>query len=175
MKLLGVTIDDKLKFDDHVDIICTKASQQLNALIRIRRNLTYRQRLRIYESFILSNFNFCPVVWHYCSVKSTMKMENIQKRALRFLTNDKESNYIQLLQNTNLPSLTLQRMKYISLEIFKCLHKLNPSFMSNMFKIKDFNYDMRRAKSLKLPTFNTISYGKKSFLYNGCHFMEPFA
>ncbi len=56
VKLLGVTIDDKLKFDDHVDIICAKASRQLNALIRIRRNLAYKQRLKIYESFILSKF-----------------------------------------------------------------------------------------------------------------------
>ena len=119
--LPGVTIDDKLKFDDHVSEICAKASQQLNAVIRIRKCLTYYQRFIIYDCF-----SFCPIVWHYCSVKSTRKMENIQKRALRFLTDDKLSNYTELLQKTKIPSLTLQRLKYIAIEIFKCVKNLNP-------------------------------------------------
>lgn len=169
VKLLGVTIDEKLKFENHVGNICTKASQQLNALIRIRRNLNYKQRLRIYESFILSNFNFCPIVWHYCSVRSTRKMESIQKRALRFLIDDHESNYTQLLQKVKMSSLTLQRMKYIAIEIFKCLNGLNPNFMSDMFNIKDSKYDLRKSKSMEVPSFKTVSYGKKSFSYNGCH------
>ena len=169
VKLLGVTIDDKLKFDDHVSKICAKASQQLNTLIRIRKCLTYNQRFRIYDSFILSNFNFCPIVWHYCSVKSTRKMENIQKRALRFLTDDKLSNYTELLHKTKIPSQTLQRLKYIAIEIFKCLNNLNLSFMSKMFNVKENKYDMRKSRLLELPVFKTVSYGKRSFLYNGCH------
>ena len=96
-------------------------------------------------------------------------MESIQTRALCFLTNDKESNYAQLLEKTKQTSLTLQRLKCIATEIFKCLYNLNPRFMHNMFQLKDFKYDMRSSKSLVLPVFKTVSYGKRSFLYNGCH------
>ena len=34
-KLLGVTIDNKLIFDKHVDNICKKASRKLNTLARV--------------------------------------------------------------------------------------------------------------------------------------------
>ena len=166
VKLLGVIFDDKLKFDKHVSVLCGKASRQLNALIRISRNLGYKQRFRIYETFILSNFNFCPIVWHYCSLTSTKNMEKIQKRALRFLTKDTESNYSQLLEKTNMPSLSLHRMRYVSTEVFKCLSQMNPSFMSNMFNVKKSMYNLRKSNMLCLPNFNTVKYGKRSFQCN---------
>jgi hypothetical protein len=36
-------------------------------------------------SFILSNLNYCSITWHFCSEKNTLKMEKIQERALRFV------------------------------------------------------------------------------------------
>ena len=34
-KLLGVTVDSKLKFDEHVNNLCDKASLKLSALARV--------------------------------------------------------------------------------------------------------------------------------------------
>ena len=39
VKLLGVSIDFKLNFDEHVSNICKKASRQLNVLKRIGKHL----------------------------------------------------------------------------------------------------------------------------------------
>ena len=44
-------------------------------------------KLTIYHSSILSNFNYCPVIWHFCSEANTKKMEKIQERALKFIYN----------------------------------------------------------------------------------------
>jgi len=65
--LLGVTIDFRLNFDKHVSNICKKASRQLNVLKRIGKYLCKLGKLNIYYSFILSNFNYCPLTWHFCS------------------------------------------------------------------------------------------------------------
>ena len=80
-KLLGITIDDKLNFDKHVNTLCIKAARQLNALIRIQKLISIEQRKLIYNSFILSNFNYCPLIWHFCSKKSMYKIEKIQELA----------------------------------------------------------------------------------------------
>jgi hypothetical protein len=88
VKLLGVTIDYELKFDKHISDICKKASRQLNVLKRIGKYLNKLGRLTIYYSFILSNLNYCPITWHFCSEKNTLKMEKIQERALRFVYNN---------------------------------------------------------------------------------------
>jgi hypothetical protein len=65
VKLLGVTIDSNLNFNNHISEICKKASRQLNILKRIGKYLNRLGRLTAYYSFILSNFNYCPVTWHY--------------------------------------------------------------------------------------------------------------
>ena len=88
LKILGIQIDCKLNFNGHIDFLCTKAGRQLNALQRIRGSLDYVCRMSIYNSFIISNFNHCPVVWMFISKSSMNKLENIQKRALRFACND---------------------------------------------------------------------------------------
>jgi hypothetical protein len=47
---------------------------QLNILKRIGKYLAKLGRLTIYYSFIFSNFNYCPVTWHFCSDQNTNKI-----------------------------------------------------------------------------------------------------
>ena len=98
VKLLGVTIDIKLSFDLHISNVCKKASRQLNVLKRIGRNLCRLGKLNIYYSFIMSNFNYCPLVWHFCGEVNTKKKEKIQERALRFIYQDYNSKKKKKLQ-----------------------------------------------------------------------------
>ena len=95
VKLLGVTIlDFKLNFNEHISKICKKASRQLNVLKRIGKHLTRLGKLTIYYSFNMSNFNYCPLVWHFCGEVNTKKVEQIQERALRFIYEDYSASYI---------------------------------------------------------------------------------
>ena len=78
---------------------------------RIGKYLNRLGRLTAYYSFILSNCNYCPVTWHYCSEKNSLKMEKIQERALRFIYDDYNSSYENLLEKLKLPSLKIRRLK----------------------------------------------------------------
>ena len=71
--LLGVTIDSKLISDSYIGNICKKNSRQLNALFRLNRYLLPHQRKVLRKSFVLANFNYCPMVWHFCSCKKCTK------------------------------------------------------------------------------------------------------
>ena len=74
-----------------------KASKELNVLKRIGKHLCRLGKLNIYHSFILSNFNYCPLTWHFCGEVDTKKIEKIQERALRFIYSDYSSSYESLL------------------------------------------------------------------------------
>ena len=87
VKLLGVTLDDKLNFDLHVSKICKTASTQLNALYRFKSILHLQAKRVLVQSFVYANFNYCPLVWHFSSAKSLLKVEKIHERAVRFLYN----------------------------------------------------------------------------------------
>jgi hypothetical protein len=119
VKLLGVTIDCQLKFNTHISEICRKASRQLNVLKRIGKHLSKLGRLTIYHSYIMSNFNYCPVVCHFCGESNTKKMEKIQERALRFIYEDFNSDYDTLLLKSGLPSLKIRRLRMMAIEISK--------------------------------------------------------
>ena len=96
--LLGLEIDSKLNFDKHISKLGNKSAGQLNALNRLNRYLGFEEKKILINSFIYGNFNYCPLVWHFCSKNSLNKIANIQKRALRFLLNDYESDNKTLLK-----------------------------------------------------------------------------
>ena len=66
VKILGVFLDDKLSFNQHVSISFTKVARQLNALARISSYLNISSRSLLYNRFVRSNFNYCAMVWHFC-------------------------------------------------------------------------------------------------------------
>ena len=77
-------------------------------------------------SFALSNFNYCPLVWHFCSSKSLRKIEKIQERTLKILYNDSTNDYNQLLNKFSKTSMEVKRLRNLAMEIFKTLNYLNP-------------------------------------------------
>ncbi len=60
-------------------VLCRKAATQLNAAIFFKANIDEETRIEIYRSFILSNFNYCPLVWHFCGVLNTKKGKSPEK------------------------------------------------------------------------------------------------
>ncbi len=62
VKLLGIYIDSALTFSKQITVICKKASQQTCAIMRLSTIISIDVKLAMYRTFILSNFNNCPVV-----------------------------------------------------------------------------------------------------------------
>ena len=96
---------------------------------RIGRYLNKLGRLTIYYSFILSNFNYWPVIWHFFSEKNTKKMEKIQETALKYIYNDYVLHYEELMEKSNMPSHKVRRLRSIAIETFKIIHKESPIYL----------------------------------------------
>ena len=47
VKLLGITIDDRLRFDQHISNLCSKAAMQLNALGRLKKYMGNLKKWRL--------------------------------------------------------------------------------------------------------------------------------
>ena len=62
-KLLGVTFDNKLKFEKHIITICQRANRKLNALARLTPYVELGKRRILMNAFLNSQFNYCPVIW----------------------------------------------------------------------------------------------------------------
>ena len=66
VKLLGVTIDSKLRSNEHVKTICQKTNNKFKASSRVVRYLEPQKATLLYNSFILTNYNYCPLIWTLC-------------------------------------------------------------------------------------------------------------
>ena len=62
VNLLGLTIDNKLKFGIHINNICKVASVTIKGFGRIRNRLNLSQAKILYKPLILSHFNYCCLV-----------------------------------------------------------------------------------------------------------------
>ena len=165
VKLLGIEIDFQLKFDTHIKNLCKKSSQQLNVLKRIGKYLSQQNKITIFHTFIISNFNFCPLIWHFCSRENTKKMEKIQERALRFIFDDCDGEPEELLAKANVAPLEIKRLRNIALETFKILNTLSPRCLQNLIQYKERPYEFRHVSTVKIPQVKTTGFGKKSFRY----------
>jgi hypothetical protein len=164
-KLLGVDIDFMLNFDCHIKNICKKAVQQLNILKRMGKNLSKLNQLTIFHTFVISNFNFCPLSWHFCSETNTKKIEKIQERALRFVYQDYEESYENLLIKAKMPTQHIRRIRTMARETFKILNGLAPPVLSNLVQKQDHKYNFRYTNLLQIPQVKSSRYGKSSFMY----------
>ena len=66
VKLLGVTIDSKLRSNEHVKTICQKTNNKVKASSRVVRYLEPQKATLLYNSFILTKYNYCPLIWTFC-------------------------------------------------------------------------------------------------------------
>ena len=92
--LLGVTIDSQLTFDQHVENLCTKLSQRIVVLRKIRHFLPLDQRKLCDQA---DNAVCINRIWTSCSVENMQKVFKLQKCAACVIlgANTKE-NSVQL-------------------------------------------------------------------------------
>ena len=138
VELLGIQIDDKLNFNLYISNICRSAVNQLNALIRLKRFLGFKEKRILINSYFIANFNYCPLVWMFSSASSLKKIENLQqKRALSFLYNDYEISYEELLRKSDRATMNVNRLRLLCIEIYKTINNLNPGFTRGLFSLRE--------------------------------------
>ena len=116
--------------------------------------------------FIISQFNYCRIVWMYCQRKSNSLINRIHERALRIAYNDYVSDFESLLQTDNAVTIHHRNIQALTLEIYKSHNNLNPTFMKEVFSLKQTKYPLRK-QGMAYPNPRTMSYGLETFGYKG--------
>ena len=165
--ILGVEIDNKLNFESHINEICNKTSKQINALKRMKHFLDRTCKNIIYNSYISSNFNYCPIVWMFTGKINLEKIEKTNKRALRYVANNYEAEYDDMCQDQKVLNIHKRCIKTVAIQMYKIKHQLVPIYVQELFRRRESCYNIRDNDLFEIPCFKTVKYGKKSFRYFG--------
>ena len=125
-KLLGVIIDNKLDFTEHLNRVCGKTNLKLHALNRISRFLSPEQPVLIINAYIKSYFNYCPLVWMFCYRGIMHKMNKIHKQSLRLLFKNYNDGFQDLMRFSGDISIHQRCINSLLNEVYKYIQCLSP-------------------------------------------------
>jgi hypothetical protein len=111
LKLLGVTIQNNLKWDTHVDNMISKANGRKYFILVLKRlGVELRDLTKCYCTFIRPLVEYAVPVWHSgLTVHQSDQLERVQKQTLHILLPD--SSYREALLLTGLHTLEQRRIQ----------------------------------------------------------------
>ena len=118
-KLLGIYIDSNFSFEYHINIICRKASQKLHALSRTAKYISKDKKLMLFKFFIISQFNYCPIIWMCHGRGLNNKINNIHERALRIVLPRQKIQFQNFIKTCQIYVSSCEKPPTFTTELFK--------------------------------------------------------
>ena len=66
VKLLGMNVDDEMKFDKHGKTPCQNVGRKISAFSRVAPCIDKKKGKILFHTFIMSNLNYFPLIWMLC-------------------------------------------------------------------------------------------------------------
>ena len=166
----GMIIDQHLTWSRHVEEKSKKISSGIDALKRIRPFITTDTANKIYKAIIQPRIDYCSTVWDGLGITSLDKIQKLQNRAARIIT---QSTYYtsasSLLEDLGWDNVSSRWKKHKATLMFKILNNKDPEYLRNLFTDRNTQYSLRNSgDKLNLPRPRT-DYVKRSFSYCGVH------
>ena len=154
VKFLGVLVDNKLSWKDHVTYITIKLSRGVGIINKLFHVLPSNVLLMLYNTLILPYLNYCIIVWGRANISTLAPLIVLQKRAIRLCT---QSNFCAhtppLFKKTK--SLCFQDLHsmFLAMFMYNYTHNLLPPSFSHFFKVNsDFHgYCTRKQEHFRPP------------------------
>ena len=154
--VLGIQIDNKLNFVNHINSLCSKASWRLGGLQRFSNLLDAQKKNILFNSIIKSQFSYCPLVWMFCSRRSNSLFNNIHERALRIVSDDHNSFYSELLMTEKEHTIHQQNIDILMKEVYNFENNLSPLLIDGMFQVRKINYNLRHFQKFVNTKKNSV-------------------
>ena len=168
-RFLGIILDEKLKWDDHVKQLSESLSQIINAFKIIKNYVPEDKKRMLYYAYIYSRIQYGIEMYGTASKKLIKKVQTKQNRA------------IKVLHNKNFYTPTTQLHKELRYPLVKDIEKINvckfvhkqrnnktPKIFNDLFtENKDkHKYNTRQSQNLATPLAAT-NFSQKTIDFRG--------
>jgi hypothetical protein len=172
-KYLGLTIDNKFHWQEHISQVATKVNANNYRLRRLKSSVPRDIKLKIHKAVTLPIIDYANTVWGSFSKSNDKLIERLEHMAARAITG--EYDYInkrgaQLMKDLDIPHFNYRVNYNKCLLMYKSINGLTPDHISNNFHLlQDISNRELRDKHkmhLHVPRPKCEIY-KRSLLYSG--------
>lgn len=159
-KFLGVIIDEKLNWANHISYTVKKIYRGLAILCKLKKYIDNKYLLHLYNSFILPYLIYCIEIWGNTNEKYLKSITKAQKKTMRVLANTKYITRTIYDEKNILPFKLLIKYR-IGVSMHNIYNQHAPECIINMYNFNSSNHshDTRNRFHLKLPK------GRHEFIY----------
>jgi hypothetical protein len=123
-KDLGVLIDQKLEFKQHVQAVVTKANRIVGMLKSAFKHLDKTSLLLLYKSLVRPILEYASPVWNMLYKREIRAIENVQRRITKLLPSLRELSYEERLSILDLQTLEFRRLRNDLVLAYKIINNL---------------------------------------------------
>ena len=167
VKLLGVHIDNKLNFNEHVSKMCKKVSTKLHALARISPFMSTEKLRILMKAFIESQFGYCPLIWMFHNRTANNRINSLHERALRIVYKDFNSSFQELLDKDNTVTIHHRNLQKLATEMYKVKNGISPVMMTCIFNEVHNKYNLRNNRIWSTHNVRTVNCGTETLSFRG--------
>ena len=181
-KFLGVHIDNRLSWREHIFKICRKASRNIGVISKLRHILPTRILKTLYQTLVVPQMSYCSIIWSGTYDTNMFPLIILQKKAIRYISHAPPLEHTNpLFKSLNL--LKINDIIHVSLATFayKAWNGLLPNAFCNFLTINRglHNHNTRHAddahyfpyrtaigkhrlKNRTIRTWNSLTEGLKA-------------
>lgn len=168
-RVLGVILDSSLRFKEHITRTLQKCYAALKLLYRNRHILHQTVKTFLCDSIVLSNLNYCDVLYNRCIDGIDKKrIQRVQNSCLRFIFGIRRRSPV---------SHTLERVGWLCMAERRSLHaccfyhgllvNASPPYLYNRIRFRSdvHNLNIRHRFTITIPR-HRLELFKRSFSYS---------
>ena len=172
-KYLGVYLDEKLKWDSHIQHLCKKLSQYCGLFCHLRHNITQELLLLLYHSLVYPHLLYGILTWGSTNNSVLHPLQVLQNRLIRIICRVRKLDHIT--NNSLYHKLSILKIKgiyHLEMAKFMYLHHNNklPKLFNNYFKsinsVHSYNTRHVCRKNYQLYSIHS-NIAKKALPFSG--------
>ena len=144
--------------------MCKKLVCIISRVSPLRHVLAPRILMYIYQGIIQPRFDYALTIWGFTSQYNLSKVQGLQNRAARIITGEFDYIHVRGID-------IVKNLKWIALSMFKCIHGMSPSYLSDCITM----YNEIAAKDTRASTSSNLvsvphaplALFENSFAYRG--------
>ena len=158
IKDLGVTFQNSLKFDNHINKICATANSRLGIIRNTFHSIDKDGFIVLYKCLVRPIVEYCNLIWLPHLRKHQIMIEQIQRRATRMIQGMDKLSYCERLRFLNLDTLYYRRRRADLIQVYRIINKIDCIDMCALF---EYDTGITRGNSKKLFKPRAVSSTKQ--------------